>query len=104
MIGEALLAVEARIGKLSLQEQQAIAPVASPHGGKRRTGQPPKHARLGLTEKQMHAAHAIANHPEAAEAVKREEKHTTLAQATPLSIASTASIQRSRIASSSVSQ
>lgn len=72
--GKMLLAIETRIGELSLTEPQARATEPLPKGrGSVPSRKPLKHQRLGLSShKAMENAQAIARHPEAVAAVIAE--------------------------------
>ena len=77
--GEMLLDIETRIGELAAKELKVPAKIAArlPNGrvavtGK--SGQPPKHERLGIPQKRMEQSQAIAKHPEIVEKVKTQAK------------------------------
>lgn len=69
--GRLLLAIEARIGELSLKEKR-IPPKFPGGGGAIPSGKPPKHERLGMTEKQLYRSEMIAKHPKEVEEVFKE--------------------------------
>lgn len=72
--GKALLMIEAKIGELAFKEPQAESKPGHglPKGGRKPSDELPKHERLGMTQKQMHKAQAIASHPEEVKEVIKE--------------------------------
>jgi len=73
--GEMLLDIEVKIGEIVDKEPQVQAPARrSPDGsfvGKKPSGQPPKHERLGMKEKRMQLAQTIFKNQEVVEQIKR---------------------------------
>ena len=70
--------IEARVGELAYEEpRRGPLPIVTMEGGGRRpSGEPSKHERLGLTQRQMRTSQAIASHPEeVAEVVKEAEEN-----------------------------
>jgi len=75
--GEMLLDIEARIGELAEKEERATTlPVRGVRQGRgmKPSGKPPKHERLGVSEKHMHQSVAIHKHPEIVERVKAQAR------------------------------
>ena len=74
--GEMLLDIETRIGELAYKEKQVQAPGGKgiPKGGTLPSGKPSKAERLGIPEKRMQQAQAIAKHPDIVKKVKARAK------------------------------
>lgn len=77
--GAMLLDIEDRIGELAEKEEKAKSSIAArlPNGRAAVTkpsGKPPKHERLGMSEKRMQQAQTIHKHPEIKERVKAQAK------------------------------
>jgi hypothetical protein len=75
--GEMLLDIEARIGEIAEKEKKAMTTplrgVGSGRGSKS-SGQPPKHERIGIPERRMWQAQAIAKHPDIVAKVKAKAR------------------------------
>lgn len=73
--GEMLLDIETRIGELAEKEERAKPkPTGYIGTGSLPSGKPPKHERLGMTEKRISQSQAIAKHPEIVEKVKAQAR------------------------------
>ncbi len=76
--GELLLDIETRIGEIAIKAPRtAPEPMRTPKGnliGTKRSKEPLKHERLGITERRMRQSEAIAKHPEVVEKVKAQAR------------------------------